>query len=289
MHQAEFRISTMCAVLRVSRSGYYTWSRRGPSRWEQADRQLLPRIKQVLKASHGRYGAHRIRAALRRAGCRVSPRRILRLMAAAGLRDGARCSRSSSTTRADGTTVATDLVQREFRAARPNQLWVADVTYVPTQEGTLYLAIIKDAFSRRIVGWSTSARQSSELMVLALQKAVAERNPPRGVIHHSDHGSQYTSRAFQTVCQAANITPSMGAVGDCYDNAMAESFFATLEKELIHQQRRRFATRAEAELKIFEYIEGFYNRTRLHSALDYRSPVEFEQAHAKRKGAQYEQ
>lgn len=278
----------MCAVLRVSRSGYYAWSQRGPSRWEQADRELLPRIKQVLKASHGRYGVHRIRAVLRRVGYRVSPQRILRLMAAAGLRDGARCSRSS-TTRADGSTVATDLVQREFRAARPNQLWVADATYVPTQEGTLYLAIIKDAFSRRIVGWSTSARQSSELMVLALQKAVAERNPQQGVIHHSDHGSQYTSKVFQAVCQAANITLSMGAVGDCYDNAMAESFFATLEKELIHQQRRRrFTTRAEAELKIFEYIEGFYNRTRLHSALDYRSPVEFEQAHAKRNGARDE-
>ena len=194
-----------------------------------------------------------------------------------------------STTRADGSTVATDLVQREFRAARPNQIWVADATYVPIQEGTLYLAVIKDVFSRRIVGWSTSARQGSDLMVRALQKAVSERNPQQGVIHHSDHGSQYTSTAFQAVCQAANITQSMGAVGNCYDNAMVESFFASLEKELIHQQRRRrFATRSEAELKIFEYIEGFYNRTRLHSALDFRSPVEYEQAHTERKDAQNE-
>ena len=266
MHQAEFRISTMCYVLRVSRSGYYSWLQRGPSRWAQADRQLLPRIQQIYEDSHGRYGVHRIRAALRRSGMQVSPRRISRLMAAAGIRGGARRSRSN-TTRADGSAVATDLVKREFRAERPNQIWVADATYVPTQEGTLYLAVIQDVFSRRIVGWSTSVRQSSELMVRALQKAISERNPQGSVIHHSDRGSQYTSTTFQAVCQAAKITPSMGAVGNCYDNAMAESFFASLVKELINQQRRRrFATRSEAELKIFEYIEGFYNRTRLHSA-----------------------
>ena len=150
---------------------------------------------------------------------------------------------------------------------------------MPTQEGTLYLAIINDVFSRRIEGWSTSARQGSELMVRALQKAISERSLQGGVIHHSDRGSQYTSTAFQAVCRAEKITLSMGAVGNCFDNAMAESFFASLEKELIHQQRRRrFATRSEAALKIFEYIEGFYNRTRLHSALDFRSPVEFEHA-----------
>lgn len=205
----------MCYVLRVSRSGYYSWLRRGPSRWAEADRQLLPRIQQIFEDSHGRYGVHRIRAALRRSGIRVSPRRILRLMAAAGLQGGVRRSRLS-TTCADGSTVATDLVRREFRAARPNQIWVADATYVPTQEGTLYLAVIKDVFSRRIVGWSTSARQGSELMVRALQQAVSERNPQQGVIHHSDHGSQYTSTAFQAVCQAANITQSMSSVGDCY-------------------------------------------------------------------------
>ena len=187
-------------------------------------------------------------------------------MASAGIRGGVRRGRIH-TTRADGSAVASDLVKREFRADRPNQIWVADATYLPTQEGTLYLAVIKDVFSRRIVGWSTSARQSSEMMVRALQKAISERSPQPGVIHHSDRGSQYISTTFQAVRQAANITPSMGAVGNCYDNAMAESFFASLEKELIHQQRRRrFATRSEAELKIFEYIEGFYNRTRLHSA-----------------------
>ena len=212
MHQAEFRISTMCYVLRVSRSGYYSWLRRGPSRWAHADRQLLPRIQQIYEDSHGRYGVHRIRAVLRRSGLRVSPRRILRLMAAAGIRGGARRGRIN-TTRADGSTVASDLVKREFRADRPNQIWVADATYVPTQEGTLYLAVIKDVFSRRIVGWSTSARQSSEMMVRALQKAISERSPQQGVIHHSDRGSQYTSTTFQAVCQAANITQSMGAVG----------------------------------------------------------------------------
>ena len=150
--------------------------------------------------------------------------------------------------------MATDLVKREFQADRPNQIWVADETYVPTQEGTLYLAVIKDVFSRRIVGWSTSERQGSELMFRALQKAISERSPQGGVIHISDHGSRYTSTAFQAVCQAANSKQSMGVVGNCYDVAMAESFFASFEKELIHQQRRRhFATRSKAALKIFEW------------------------------------
>ena len=226
-----------------------------------------------------------MKATLQRQGHQVSLKRMSRLMSSAGLSAGTRRGRIN-TTRAEGSTVATDLVKREFRADRPNQIWVADATYVPTQEGTLYLAVIKDVFSRRIVGGSTRARQGSELMVRALQKAVSERSPQGGVMHHSDHGSQYTSTAFQAACQAANITPSMGTVGNCYDNAMVESFFASLEKELIHQQqRRRFATRSEAALKIFEYIEGFYNRTRLHSALDFRSPVEFEQAHTQRKAA----
>ena len=168
-----------------------------------------------------------------------------------------------------------DLVQRQFCATRPNELWVADATYVPTVEGVLYLAIILDVFARRIVGWSMAAQQQSELMVRALQMALTRRQPSQ-VIHHSDHGSQYTSKHFLDTCRQAQVKVSMGSVGDCYDNAMAESFFATLETELIDQQpRRRFQDRAQARAKIFDYVEGFYNPHRRHSALGQVSPVDY--------------
>ena len=188
MHQAEFPITTMCRLMGVSSSGYYSWLRRGPSRWAAADRQLLPLIQQISADSHGRYGVRRMKAALQRQGHQVSLKRISRLMSSAGLSADARRGRIH-TTRADGSAVATDLVKREFRADRPNQIWVADATYVPTQEGTLYLAVIKDVFSRRIVGWSTSARQGSELMVRALQKAISERKSSRRC--HSSFRSRF--------------------------------------------------------------------------------------------------
>ena len=219
----------------------------------------------------------RIREGLRRLGHQVSRVRVARLMALAGIRGVCR-GRKVYTTRSDGSEVAADLVNRCFKARRPNQLWVAEATYLPTREGTLYLAVIIDVYSRRVVGWSMSSRQRSEFMVRALRMAVNRRRPSGAVIHHSDRGSQYTSAHFQSVCEAANITVSMGSVGDCYDKAMAESFFASVETELIDRQsQRRFVGRAEARQKLFEYIEGFYNRRRFHSALGYRSPVEFEQ------------
>ena len=282
-HRAEFSIAAMCRVLRVSRSGYYAWLKRPPSRWEAADRELLEHIRRIHAESRGIYGAPRIQAALRELGIRASRRRIGRLMKADGLRGVCR-RRRWSTTRSDGSRVAPDLVRREFHAERPDELWVADATYVPTAEGTLYLAVVQDVFSRRIVGWSMARRQPAELMIRALEMAVARRRPRRKVTHHSDHGSQYTSGPFREICERDNITISMGSVGDCYDNAMAESFFATLETELIDRQpRRRFASREQARAMIFDYLEGFYNTRRLHSSLGYLSPVEFERRHGKKQ------
>ena len=240
---------------------------------------MLWLIRRIHAASRGTYGVPRIQAELRRLGRRHGQVRITRLMSMAGLRGVCRRNRVK-TTRADGSAVAVDRVKREFSAARPNELWVADSTYVPTRAGTLYLAVITDVYSRRVVGWSMSPRQRSGLMVGALQMALNRRSPQGQVIHHSDRGSQYTSAQFQAVCRASKVTVSMGSVGDCYDNAMAESFFATLETELIDRQpQRRFRNRDEARREIFEYIESFYNSRRLHSALGYRSPVEFEQHH----------
>ena len=267
----------MCRVLRVSRSGYYAWVRRLPGPRAREDAELSARIRGIHESSDGIYGAPRVHAELRSEGCPVGRNRVARLMRQSGLSGVTRRRGWKSTTRSQpGAEVAPDRVGRRFEADRPDVLWVADATYVPTVEGTLYLATVQDVYSRRIVGWSMASRQSAELMISALRMALNDRRPAT-VIHHSDHGSQYTSKAFRKVCQAHDVQLSMGRVGDCYDNAMAESFFATLECELIDRQPSgRFATRGEARKAIFRYIEGFYNRRRRHSALDYQSPVDFE-------------
>ena len=284
MYQAEFSIVTMCRLLRVSRSSYYDWRQRLPSQRAIADQALLVQIKAIHEASRGVYGAPRIYATLRTQGVQTSRRRVARLMAQQGLRGICR-RRKGKPKRTGKVVLAPDQVQRRFRAERPNQLWVADATYVPTAEGTVYLAVIQDVFSRRVVGWAMSARQDAELMVRALQMAVRTRRPA-AVIHHSDHGSQYASHQFRKACAEANVKLSMGSVGDCYDNAMAESLFATLETELIDRQpRQRFRTRAEASREVFAYLEGFYNPHRVHSALDYQSPVAFEQRYALENGS----
>ena len=276
-HRAEFSIAAMCRVLRVSRSGYYAWLQRpSVSRWHRADAALVPQIQSIHQDSRGVYGAPRIQAELRARGLIAGRHRLTRLMSEQGLRGVSRRRHRSTTKRALGATLSKDLVQRQFCATRPNELWVADATYVPTVEGVLYLAIILDVFARRIVGWSMAAQQKSALMVSALQMALTRRRPSQ-VIHHSDHGSQYTSKHFLDTCRQAQVQVSMGSVGDCYDNAMAESFFATLETELIDQQpRRRFQDRAQARAKIFDYVEGFYNPHRRHSALGQVSPVDYE-------------
>ncbi len=267
----------MCRVLEVSTSGYYAWRKRAASKRAQEDVVLLRQIRTAHAASDGTYGVPRIHAELAAAEIRVGRKRVARLMREAGIAGVSRRRGIATTTRAADRRPAPDLVERQFRAEGPNRLWVADATYIPTWAGFLFLAIVLDVFSRRVVGWAMATQLRTELMLQALEMALGQRRP-EGVIHHSDQGSQYTSIAFGLRCQEAGVRPSMGSVGDAYDNAMAESFFATLECELL--DRRRLRTPAEAEPVVFEWIEGWYNLRRRHSSLGYLSPNEFERRHA---------
>ena len=275
-HRAVFPLATMCRVLGVSPSGYYAWMKRPPSRRAASDDALTERIRAAHAASHGTYGSPRIHAELCETGTPVGRKRVARLMKAAGI-TGVSRRRFVVTTVRDGARQAPDLVDRAFTAEAPNMLWVADITYIPTWAGFLYLAVVLDVYSRRIVGWSMSVTLHTDAVLAALNMALAQRKPAN-VIHHSDQGSQYTSIQFGNRCREAGVRPSMGSVGDCFDNAMAESFFATLECELL--DRRRFKTQAEARMATFAFIEGFYNPCRRHSALGYLSPVAFEKRHA---------
>jgi len=275
-NQADFPIAAMARVLDVSQSGYHAWRRHPPSAHAVADEMLLKRVRTVHTTSRETYGSPRVHAALRADGYRHGRKRIARLMRAAGLTGASRRRKGVTTTRRDKEArPAPDLVDRDFTAARPNQLWVADITFVPTASGFLYLAVVLDAWSRKIVGWSMANHLRTELVRDALEMAIGQRRP-ENVIHHSDQGSQYTSLAFGGRCREAGVRPSMGSVGDAYDNAMCESFFATLECELL--ERRRFASQAEAKMACFSFIEGWYNPARLHSALGYRSPMAYEAA-----------
>jgi putative transposase len=276
-YQAVHSIAMMCRVLEVSRSGYYAWLHRKPSLRSLRDDELLVEIHRSYWASRGTYGAPRIQADLAEAGYSVSKKRVARLMREAGLEGVTRRREPTTTTRDELARPAPDLVDRDFNVRGPDKLWVADITYVPTLVGHLYLAVVLDAWSRRVVGWSMQDHLGTELVVDALEMAVARRKPSN-VIHHSDQGCQYTSLAFGARCAEMNVQPSMGSVGDAYDNAMCESFFATLECELI--DRFRFRNHAEADAAIFDFIEGFYNPRRRHSALDYLSPAEYERRHA---------
>ena len=276
-HQAEFHVRTMCRVLDVSTSGFYAWRSRKASQRREQDRELTSSIEQIHRESRGTYGAPRIYRELRSRGVRIGRKRIARLMRLAGV-IGVTRRRPYCTTRRDPRArPAPDLVDRSFKANGPDQLWVADITYIPTQAGFLYLAVVLDVWSRRIVGWAMSSRLVTTLVLEALDMALEQRRPAGGVIHHSDQGCQYTSLAFGSRCRDAGVRPSMGSVGDCYDNAMCESFFATLECELL--DRTRFVDRPEAELAVFDFIEGFYNTRRSHSGIDYLTPAAFEQRH----------
>jgi putative transposase len=268
-------VATLCHVLGVSSSGYYAWSKRSLSRRAKDDAVLIERIGAIHAASKGTYGAPRIHAELKANGIHIGKKRVARLMRRAGLAGVSR-RRFVITTVRDRAWQAPDLVERNFTAERPNMLWVADITYIPTWAGFLYLAVALDAFSRRIVGWAMATTLHTQLVLDALNMALAMRRP-KDVVHHSDQGSQYTSIAFGKRCREAGVRPSMGSVGDAYDNAMAESFFATLECELL--DRRRFKTQAEARMAVFEFIEGFYNPRRRHSSLGYLSPVDYERRH----------
>jgi putative transposase len=263
----------MCRVLKVSESGYYAWRKRPRSQRALDDIALTAKIEAIHRRSDGTYGAPRVYKQLRAEGVRVGHNRVARLMREAGLEGVSRRRFVTTTQRDRRARPAPDLVERQFHADAPDRLWVADITYIATWEGFLYLAIVLDVFSRRIVGWAMEGHLRAELVLSALEMAFAQRRPD-DVVHHSDQGTQYTSIAFGKRCEALGVRPSMGSVGDCYDNAMAESFFASLECELL--DRRRFKTRAEARLAVFEWIEGWYNRHRLHSSLGYLSPREFE-------------
>jgi putative transposase len=272
-NQAKYPVRRMCRLLGVSPSGYYAWSRRASSQRAQADAELLKRIQAIYERSRGTYGSPRIQAELRACGELVSRKRVARLMRQAGLRGASRRRPILTTIRDEKSRPAPDLVKRHFAADCRDRLWVADITYIPTGAGFLYLAVVVDAWSRRVVGWSMATHLRTELVLEALNMALGQRRPQE-VIHHSDQGSQYTSIAFGQRCREAGVHPSMGSVGDCFDNALCESFFATLECELL--ERRRFRTQIEARMAVFEFVEGWYNPHRRHSALGYLSPVEFE-------------
>jgi putative transposase len=275
-HQAIFPVAVMARVLGVSGSGFHAWRCRPSSTHAIADTALLKQIRTVHASSRQTYGAPRVQAALKAGGEKHGRKRIARLMRAAGLVGASRRRSGVTTTRRDKEArPAPDLVDRNFVASQPNQLWVADITFVPTASSFLYLAVVLDAWSRKVVGWSMANHLRTELVLDALEMAIGQRRPD-GVIHHSDQGSQYTSLAFGKRCKEAGVRPSMGSVGDAYDNAMCESFFATLECELL--ERHRFASQAEAKIACFSFIEGWYNPARLHSALGYRSPMAYEHA-----------
>ena len=268
---------TLCRALGLSPSGYYAWLGREPSARARRDAPLTERIKEIWSANYEVYGRPRIHAELREEGKRIGAKRVGRLMRAAGIAGVSRRRSAKTTTREQrAARVAPDLVDRDFSASAADRLWVADITYVRTWTGFLYVAVVLDAFSRRVVGWAMAGHLRTELVLDALNMALWRRRA-HGVIHHSDQGSQYTSIAFGARCKEAGVRPSTGSVGDAYDNALCESFFATLECELL--DRRSLRTHAEARLAIFEFIEGFYNRRRRHSALGYRSPADFEAAH----------
>jgi putative transposase len=267
----------MCRVLGLSPSGYYAWLARPPSQRAQSDQLLKRRIAEIHTANRGVYGRPRIHAELKEEGKRVGGKRVARLMREAGLRGASRRKWVVTTKRDRDARPAPDLVERDFAAAGPDRLWVADITYIPTAAGFLYLALVLDAWSRKVVGWSMASHLRTTLVLDALEMALGRRRP-KAVIHHSDQGTQYTSIAFGLRCKQAGVRPSMGSVGDAYDNALCESFFATLECELL--ERRRFRSQAEARMAVFDFIEGFYNPRRRHSALGYLSPADYERRYA---------
>jgi putative transposase len=276
-HWTEHRIATMSRLLGVSASGYYAWKRREPSARKQANQVLLARLRTIHAVSRETYGAPRMLEELRAADVIVGHNRVARLMRRAGLVGASRRKGCWTTRRNRNARPAPDLVERKFVADAPDRLWVADITYVPTWTGFLYLAVVLDVFSRRIVGWAMANHLRTDLIVAALDMAVARRRP-QDVIHHSDQGCQYTSIAFGARCREAGVRPSMGSVGDCFDNAMCESFFATVECELL--AKHRFRSQAQAIPVVFEFIEGWYNTRRRHSAIDYVAPIEFERRYS---------
>lgn len=273
-----WRLARMCTVLKVSRAGYSAWRRRPESPRGDEDRALISRIQVIHGASRKTYGSPRVHRELRTQGTAISRKRVERLMREAGIQVKPQARFVVTTDSDHDLPVAPNLLQQDFTASAPNRRWVTDITYVATDEGWLYVAAIIDLFSRRVVGWAMQERMDRSLVLAALGMAVGNRQPPRGLVHHSDRGSQYASEDYRTALSANGMVASMSRRACCYDNAAMESFWHTLKVELIHRQR--FQTRAEAIQAIFEYIEVFYNRTRIHSSIGYVSPVDFERQHS---------
>jgi putative transposase len=281
--RAGHSVKRLCQALDVSPSGYYAWRRRGPSPRRLANQALLVQIRASHARSQQTYGSPRVHAELVAQGRPCSRKRVARLMRQAHLQARPRRRFRPQTTQADPQLlVAPNRLGRPFQANAPNQVWLSDVTYVPTAEGWLYLAVVLDPYPRRVVGWAMNSRLDTSLVLAALRQALGRRQPPATLLHHSDRGSQYASAAYQAALAEHGAQVSMSRAGNCYDNAPLESFFVSLKVERVHQ--RRYRTRAEARQHIVAYIEGFYNPTRRHSALDYRSPLGFELYRARTSG-----
>ena len=274
-HREAFPVNRMCKVLDVSRSGYYAWRDRPPSKREMANRELYKKIEAVYHQSHGTYGSPRIYQALKRQDVACSENRVARLMRLRGLRAKQTKTYKTTTRRNEADPVAPNVLGRDFEADGPNEKWSSDISYIPTEEGWLYLAVTIDLYSRRVVGWAMSDRMTTDLTLRALRMAVHHRNVDPGLVHHSDRGSQYTDHDYQQLLKDWGIQVSMNGVGTWYDNAPLESFFGTLKSEWVHHCK--YETRQEARTDLFYYIEAFYNRRRLHSALGYVSPETYEQ------------
>lgn len=266
----------MCRLLSVSRSGYYAWRRRARSRCRDRDAPVVSAIRAAHRASGGTYGSPRVYQALRRGPFASGRHRIARLMREHGIVGRPKRRYRRTTDSSHDRPVAPNLLARRFRALEPNRIWVGDITYIATGEGWLYLAILLDVYSRRVVGWSMGSELATELALQALRMALGRREVPSGLVHHTDRGCQYASQAYQEALARSGLVCSMSRQGDCWDNAMAESFFGTLKTELVY--RSSWSTRDEARSDLYQYLEGFYNRRRLHSALGYRAPAEFERA-----------
>lgn len=272
--RGRYRIMKLCQTLGVSRSGYYAWRKRVPSARQRSDEAMKREIRVIYESSYQTYGSPRIQAALHKAGYRCGRRRVMRLMREMGL-SAQQGRRQVITTRVNlADPNGPNRLARQFTASKPNEKWLVDITYIATDEGWLYLAGVLDLFSRKLVGWAMADHMQDELTQDALRMALFTRRPAAGLLHHADRGSQYTSADYRQLCTQHGIDLSFSDVGACYDNAPKESFWGTLKTEWVYRQH--FRTRAEAKVRLFEYIEGFYNRRRLHSSLGYRSPEEFE-------------
>lgn len=274
-HASRFDICLMCRVLQVSRAGYYAWRKRAPSAHWLKDQRLLVQIRASHAASHGNYGSPRVVHDVRAAGERCSVNRVARLMRANSIRARRKRHWRTTTLSSHDLVVAQNTLNRQFNPSGPNQVWVSDITYVRTRQNWLYLTVILDLYSRAVVGWSMSTDMTTPSVLGALQMAIQQRRPGKGLMHHSDRGVQYASQEYQQLLREHHIQCSMSRKGNCWDNAVAESFFATLKNELIH--RRSWASRLELRSALFEYLEIFYNRRRLQSFLDYKTPAQFEQ------------